>query len=75
MVVCWLANRINSVELSTDLAFFKNVRVGEKRAVQFRWETYNLFNHTNFKDIDGGLTFDASGNQINRRFGQPTSAR
>ena len=61
--------------LTFDLALFKNFSLGEKRSLQFRWETYNLFNHTNFRDIDGNMTFDANGNQTNRTFGVPTSAR
>jgi hypothetical protein len=61
--------------INTDLAFFKNFKLGENRKVVFRWETYNLFNHTNFRDIDATLAFDVNGNQTNRRFGQPTSAR
>lgn len=42
---------------NTDLALFKNFRWGEKRGVQLRWETYNVFNHTNFSDLDAGLTY------------------
>ena len=42
---------------NTDVAFFKNFRMGEKRGVQLRWETYNLFNRTNFSDINGAMTF------------------
>ena len=65
---------------NTDLAIFKNFKFGEQRRVVFRWETYNTFNHTNFRDIDAGLTFSldtttGAVNQTNRRFGQPTSAR
>jgi Carboxypeptidase regulatory-like domain/TonB-dependent Receptor Plug Domain len=60
---------------NTDLAFFKNIRLGEKREIQLRWETYNIFNHTNFRDIDGAMTFDVNGRQTNSRFGAPTSAR
>jgi len=58
-----------------DIALFKNVRIAERRNVQFRWETYNVFNHTNFSNLDSQLRFDAAGNQINARFGQPTQAR
>lgn len=61
--------------INSDLALFKNSRLREKLRLQFRWETYNLFNHTNFRDIDAGLTFDVNGNQTNSRFGQPTSTR
>jgi hypothetical protein len=45
--------------INSDLAFFKNVRLREKLRLQFRWETYNLFNHTNFNDIDTDLTLYA----------------
>ena len=60
---------------NTDVAFFKNIKLGETRTLQLRWELYNAFNHTNFKDIDAGLVFDAAGNQTNTRFGAPTAAR
>jgi len=42
---------------NNDLAFFKNIKLGEKREVQLRWEVYNIFNHTNFSDINGSMTF------------------
>jgi hypothetical protein len=66
--------------INSDLAFFKNIRLREKLRLQFRWETYNLFNHTNFSDVDTSLTLTlntATGQvtQTNARFGQPTSAR
>jgi len=35
----------------SDLALFKNVQLREKAKLQFRWETYNLFNHTNFWNL------------------------
>ena len=51
----------NSVRMpssfNSDLAFFKNVRLGEQREIQLRWEMYNIFNHANFRDIDGALQF------------------
>ncbi len=69
----------NSIRLpasfNTDLAFFKNIPLGERHRLQFRWETYNLFNRVNFRDIDGAMTFDAAGKQTNTRFGAPISAR
>src|SRR5439155_16185410 len=64
---------------NTDLALFKNIRLGEKRTLQFRWETYNLFNRANFTDINGAMTFavdtttsrDANGNLVlGPNFGQ-----
>jgi len=42
---------------NNDLAFFKNIKFSEKRALQLRWEIYNIFNHTNFRDVDAGLTY------------------
>lgn len=66
--------------INSDLAMFKNVRLREKLRLQFRWETYNLFNHTNFNNFDSALTLtlNTTTNQVtqtNARFGQPTSAR
>ena len=66
--------------INFDLALFKNIRLGEKAGLQFRWETYNLFNHTNFDDINTTMTFarDATATQIvlsNPLFGQPISSR
>ena len=60
---------------NSDVALFKNIPFGESRSVQLRWEVYNVFNHTNFRDIDAGLVFDVNGRQTNTRFGAPTSAR
>jgi len=48
---------------NNDLAFFKNIPIGEKRELQLRWEIYNVFNHANFRDIDGSLTYGIA--QIN----------
>ncbi|NOT64341.1 MAG: hypothetical protein HOP19_29335, partial [Acidobacteria bacterium] len=66
--------------INSDLAFFKNVRLREKLRLQFRWETYNLLNHTNFSAIDTALTMTLNTTtnevtQTNARFGQPTAAR
>jgi Carboxypeptidase regulatory-like domain/TonB-dependent Receptor Plug Domain len=65
--------------INADLALFKNIRLGERFNIQFRWETYNIFNHTNFSDIDADLDFnvltDGQVVQTNRRFGQPIDAR
>ena len=60
---------------NNDVALFKNIPFGESRSLQLRWEVYNVFNHTNFRDIDAGLVFDATGKQTNTRFGAPTAAR
>jgi len=42
---------------NNDLAIFKNIKLGESREIQLRWEVYNIFNHTNFRDIDAALTY------------------
>ena len=42
---------------NTDVALFKNFRIGENRSIQLRWETYNLFNRANFRDITGSMAF------------------
>jgi hypothetical protein len=42
---------------NTDLSFFKNIPWGEKRNIRLRWEIYNIFNTTNFRDIDAALTY------------------
>jgi hypothetical protein len=60
---------------NNDVALFKNIPFGESRSLQLRWEVYNVFNHTNFRDIDAGLVFDATGKQTNTRFGAPILAR
>ncbi len=59
-----------------DISLFKNFPLGsERRYLQFRWEMYNAFNHTQFSGVDSGARFDAAGNQVNARFGEVTSAR
>ena len=59
-----------------DLSITKNFPVfSESRYFQFRTELYNAFNHTQFSGVDSGARFDPSGNQVNARFGQVTSAR
>jgi hypothetical protein len=42
---------------NTDIALFKNFRWGEKRGIQLRLETYNVFNKANFSDIDSELDY------------------
>jgi len=29
---------------NNDLAFFKNIKLGERREIQLRWDIYNIFN-------------------------------
>ena len=59
-----------------DVTLFKNIPLkGESRYLQFRWEIYNLANHTQWSGIDNTARFDAAGNQVNTRFGQVNAAR
>jgi len=60
-----------------DLSMFKNFPIGasEKRKLQFRWEIYNLFNHTQYSAVNNVARFDPQGNQVNAAFGQVTNAR
>jgi hypothetical protein len=58
-----------------DLTFFKNFPIKERVKIQFRWEMYNAFNHTQFNGVNTTAQFNAAGQQINTQFGQVTSAR
>lgn len=58
-----------------DIAVFKNFPLYERAKLQFRWELYNAFNHTQFSALDTAARFDpATGEQVNTRFGQFTAA-
>jgi Carboxypeptidase regulatory-like domain/TonB dependent receptor/TonB-dependent Receptor Plug Domain len=48
-----------------DLSLFKNFKTTERTNLQFRWEVFNVFNHTNFQGIDTDTTSST--------FGQVTS--
>jgi hypothetical protein len=59
-----------------DATLFKILPIGsERRTLQLRWEVYNALNHTQFLGVDNGARFDATGRQVNARFGQVISAR
>ena len=47
---------------NVDMGIYKDTRVNEKLTVQFRWETYNLFNHPNFSGFVNTLTSPIFGN-------------
>jgi len=59
-----------------DISFFKNFQLGssEERSLQFRFETYNTFNHTQYSGINTGATFNSAGDQISTTFGQYNNA-
>lgn len=62
---------------NVDLALQKKFPIkDEKRFVQFRWEAYNAFNHTQYSGLDLASRFDlTTGAQTNARFGQVISTR
>lgn len=41
--------------LNFDFGLFKRFSFGETKAIDLRWENYNLFNHTQFNGVDGSL--------------------
>jgi hypothetical protein len=47
----------------------------ECRIIQFRWELYNAFNHTQFDAVNTSAQFNPAGQQTNTQFGKVTSAR
>ena len=58
-----------------DISLFKDFALGESRRIQFRAETYNTFNHTQYSGVDTAAKFDAAGKQANNDFGWYTAAR
>ena len=62
-----------------DMALSKRFPIAsEKRSLQFRWEAYNVFNHTQYNSIDVAAKFNppsAGGGQTNPTFGQVLSTR
>ena len=46
----------------------------EMRRLEFRFEMYNAFNHTQFSTLDTTALFAPDGSQTNKRFGQFTAA-
>jgi hypothetical protein len=58
-----------------DISLFKNFQLGsnEARRIQFRFETYNTFNHAQFSGVDTGARFDPNNNQVNTNYGSFTS--
>ena len=57
-----------------DVALFKNIPI-EKFSLQFRCETYNTFNHTQYSSVDTNAMFDPGGNQVNTDFAHVNDAR
>jgi hypothetical protein len=59
-----------------NLALFKEFHPfkSEKRTLQFRWEAFNAFNHTQFATINSAASFNPVGQQTNAQFGKATAA-
>ena len=53
-----------------DISLFKNFPLGEQRAVQFRVETFNTFNHPQFNTVNNTAQFNKAGQQVNDLLGQ-----
>ena len=49
-----------------DISLFKNFKLGarEGRSMQFRFETYNTFNHTQYSSMDTTARFNAAGGRL-----------
>lgn len=45
----------NPGRLNFDFGLFKRFQFSEARGLDFRWETFNLFNHTQYNGIDSSL--------------------
>jgi len=58
-----------------DLSLFKTFKISEHKTLQFRWETFNTFNHTQFSTIGTTAQWSATGAQTNTTFGKATAAR
>jgi hypothetical protein len=61
-----------------DMSLMRNFNLGsEERVLTFRWELYNIFNHTQFSTIDNLLLYAAFGPSpinLNANFGKATGA-
>ena len=59
-----------------DKFFFKNfLFFREKTKLQFRWEIYNLINHTRITAVDNASSFHGAGARVSAHFGRVTAAR
>ena len=59
-----------------DISVFKKFPLkSEKRTLEFRAESFNAFNHTQFQTIGTTAQFDTAGRQTNTTFGKVTAAR
>jgi hypothetical protein len=61
---------------NNDMAISKNFPImNEKRYITFRWEAYNVFNHTQYATLNTAAKFTPQGVQTNALFGEVVSTR
>jgi hypothetical protein len=58
-----------------NMSFFRTFKMKERASLEFRAETYNTFNHTQYSGVNASAQFNPAGAQINSAFGQVTSAQ
>jgi hypothetical protein len=58
-----------------DLSLYRRFRITERFTGQFRLETYNTFNHTQFSGINSTAQFNTKEQQVNTAFLLPNAAR
>jgi hypothetical protein len=58
-----------------DVSLYRQIRMGEGKQLQLRFETYNTPNTAQWQSIDQTARFDVDNAQINPLFLQPTAAR
>lgn len=57
-----------------DLVTYKQFPIHEQTRIEFRWELYNVLNHTQFSNVDTTARFTPAGAQTNPTFGQLSAA-
>jgi hypothetical protein len=62
---------INSWDVGIKRAF----TIHESRQIEFRMDSYNFFNHTQFSSVNNSARFDTAGNQTNTQLGWVNGAR
>jgi len=60
--------------INFDFGTFKRFAITEKTGVEFKWETFNLFNHTQFNAISGNSSSGGSGANASMDTIDPTAS-
>jgi hypothetical protein len=47
--------------LNFDFGMFKRFAINERSGFEFRWENFNLFNHTQYNSINGAMDTNTPG--------------